>query len=56
VESDFLGARVSEELVPGGSRIAVTNDNVLQVSARGGDGGAGCTPLLAQEMGFCMSL
>ena len=31
VESDFLGATVSEELVPGGSRLAVTNDNVLQV-------------------------
>ncbi|KAL4858841.1 E3 ubiquitin-protein ligase UPL7 [Chlorella vulgaris] len=30
VESDFLGSTVSEELVAGGSRIAVTNENVLQ--------------------------
>lgn len=33
VESDFLGSTVSEELVAGGSRIAVTNENVLQVCA-----------------------
>lgn len=37
VESDFLGTTVSEELVPGGSRLAVTSANVLQV----GQGGAG---------------
>lgn len=30
VESDYLGSVVSEELVPGGSRLAVTNGNVLQ--------------------------
>jgi hypothetical protein len=30
VESEFLGSRVSEELAPGGYRLAVTNDNVLQ--------------------------
>lgn len=34
VESDFLGATVSEELVPGGSRLAVTQGNLLQVRAR----------------------
>lgn len=31
VESDFLGSTVSEELVPGGSRLAVTQGNLLQV-------------------------
>ena len=31
VESDFLGSTISEELVPGGSHLAVTNENVLQV-------------------------
>lgn len=31
VETDFLGATISEELVPGGASLAVTNDNVLQV-------------------------
>ncbi|EFN55183.1 hypothetical protein CHLNCDRAFT_23742 [Chlorella variabilis] len=30
VESDFLGSTISEELVPGGSHLAVTNENVLQ--------------------------
>lgn len=30
VESDFLGCKVSEELVPGGSRLGVNNSNVLQ--------------------------
>ncbi|KAL4428287.1 hypothetical protein ABPG75_002376 [Micractinium tetrahymenae] len=30
VESDFLGSKVSEELVPGGSRLGVNNGNVLQ--------------------------
>ncbi|KAI7846263.1 hypothetical protein COHA_000243 [Chlorella ohadii] len=30
VESDFLGSTVSEELVPGGSRLAVTQGNLLQ--------------------------
>ena len=33
VESDFLGSTVSEELVPGGSRLAVTQGNLLQVRA-----------------------
>ncbi|PRW44359.1 E3 ubiquitin- ligase UPL7 [Chlorella sorokiniana] len=30
VESDFLGTTLSEELVPGGSRLAVTQGNLLQ--------------------------
>ena len=32
VESEFLGSTISEELVPGGSRLGVTSANLLQVS------------------------
>ena len=53
MESDFLGSTVSEELVPGGSRLAVIQGNLLQVRPGGVGGGAGVR-LAAALAGFCL--
>lgn len=53
MESDFLGSTVSEELVPGGSRLAVTQGNLLQVRLGGVGGGTGVR-LAAALAGFCL--